>query len=163
MIKIGEQIKIEFGEGDIRIISSATTDGEVGYLALDNQTPPRPIGKNTEKEKTPFDPSNYPIVMNFTKTESIDALIGELLNAKRNMMLDFKERMTYEIEYTTDPLMGANVVNKKRRERKLYIDESDMLIDLAKMKRDVMTTIHGVYSYNLLVANEYNVMKGDSR
>lgn len=85
------QIELEFGKGDIHIVSSSTVDGSIGYVAFENQNPPRPIGKNTDGIGKEFDPSEYPIIMSFTKTESIDALIGELLNAKDNMVRLRKE------------------------------------------------------------------------
>ena len=77
---------LQFGKGDIHIVSSCTTDGKLGYVVFENQNPPRTIGKNLEGFNEEFIPENYPIVMEFSKTESIDALIGELLNAKENMI-----------------------------------------------------------------------------
>ena len=85
MIKQEEQVKIEFGRGDIRIISSGRVDGSVGYLALENQDPPRPIGKNMDQEGDSFSPDRYPVLMSFTKVESVDVLIGELERV-RNIM-----------------------------------------------------------------------------
>lgn len=87
MIKNNEnQVELKFGKGDIHIVSSCTTDGEMGIVAFENQDPPKPIGKNSKTFIKKFIPEDYPIIMTFSKTESIDALINELLNAKENMI-----------------------------------------------------------------------------
>lgn len=78
--------ELNFGTGDIHIVSSSTLDGKIGYVTFENQYPPMPIGKNPDGFQGEFAPENYPVVMTFSKTESIDALIGELLNAKDNMV-----------------------------------------------------------------------------
>lgn len=78
--------ELNFGTGDIHIVSSCTTDGETGYVVFENQHPPRPIGKNPDGFNKEFIPEEYPVIMTFTKVESIDALIDELLNAKENML-----------------------------------------------------------------------------
>lgn len=80
------QVKMEFGTGDIHIVSTCTNDGEIGYVAFENQNPPRPIGKNPDGFNKEFMPKEYPIIMTFSKVESIDALIGELLYARENML-----------------------------------------------------------------------------
>lgn len=79
------QAELNFGTGDIHIVSSCTTDGEIGYVVFENQIPPQPIGKNPDGFNKEFIPEEYPVRMTFSKTESIDALIDELSNAKENM------------------------------------------------------------------------------
>lgn len=78
--------ELNFGNGDIHIVSSCDTDGKTGYVTFENLDTPMPIGKNLNGFNKEFVPEEYPIVMTFTKTESIDAVIGELLNAKENMI-----------------------------------------------------------------------------
>ena len=87
------EAELKFGTGDIHIVSSGTKDGKIGYVVFENQYPPRPIGKNPEGFNKEFVPEDYPVVMTFSKTESIDSLIGELLNAKENM-IRLGERLT---------------------------------------------------------------------
>jgi hypothetical protein len=77
---------LNFGTGDIHIVSSCTEDGKTGYVVFENHDQPRKIGKNPDGFVGEFTPDKYPIIMTFKKTESIDALIGELLNAKENMV-----------------------------------------------------------------------------
>lgn len=78
--------ELNFGTGDIHIVSSCTADGEIGCVVFENQNPPRSIGKNPDGFNKEFIPEEYPVIMTFSKVESIDALIGELLNAKANML-----------------------------------------------------------------------------
>lgn len=78
--------ELNFGNGDIHIVSSCDMDGEIGYVVFENSKTPMPIGINYEGFNKEFVPKEYPIIMTFTKTESIDALIDELLYVKENMI-----------------------------------------------------------------------------
>lgn len=118
-IGIGEkQIKIEFGKGDIRIVSSGELDGSVGYLALENQVS-KPIGKNKEPEDN-FSPDKYPILMSFTKVESIDALIGELQRVRDIM----DSRLVYEVEYEIFAISGRTgekvLLNNPKESKRIF-------------------------------------------
>ncbi|MBU3186519.1 hypothetical protein [Clostridium estertheticum] len=84
LIKNDEQTELQFGNGDIRMASTVTTDG-VGYITFENHDAPGVINQPTYNQDT-FSPENYPILMSFTKIESIDSLIGQLLYAKENMI-----------------------------------------------------------------------------
>ena len=84
MIKrIDEQTIVNFGTGDINIIPGILTETEIGIVGLRNQAP-REIGlKNGDK--APDNMNEFKVILQFTKTESIDVLIYALNEAKKMM------------------------------------------------------------------------------
>jgi len=92
IIKKDERTELEFGKGDILMTSTFTTDGELGCVAFRNTATPGLINKPSY-DQGEFIPKEYPLIMYFTKTESIDALIGELEYAKENMIKLQKEEI----------------------------------------------------------------------
>ena len=86
IIKDDNQTRLEFGTGDIGIASGYTVaEGETEsvFVVFDNQDP-RKIG-NGSSIATGYVFDDYPVVMTFTKKESIDAVIEELERAKSYM------------------------------------------------------------------------------
>ena len=84
MIKrIDEQTIAEFGSGDINIIPGILTDTEIGIVGLREQAP-REIGLNNG-DKAPDNINEFKVILQFTKTESIDVLIYALNEAKKMM------------------------------------------------------------------------------
>lgn len=93
IIKNEEQIKLEFGNGDISIAGGYSTykkrcsidpDIKTGFVIFENQEP-RDIGSIGVTKTGEVELNDYPVVMTFTKKESIDVLIGELEKAKSYM------------------------------------------------------------------------------
>ena len=84
IIKNDEQIELEFGKGDIRMGSTVTLY-KIGYITFEDYDIPGTVNEPLFNGDV-FIKSNYPITMSFTKTESIDALIGQLQYAKENMI-----------------------------------------------------------------------------
>lgn len=84
MIKrIDEQTIVNFGTGDINIIPGILTDTEIGIVGLREQAP-REIGLNNG-DKAPDNINEFKVILQFTKTESIDVLIYALNEAKKMM------------------------------------------------------------------------------
>lgn len=80
-----EQIKLEFGTGDISIAGGYTTGDKIeGFVVFENQEP-REIGTPGITKKGEIDLDDYKVVMTFNKKESVDALIGQLKKVKRYM------------------------------------------------------------------------------
>ena len=73
--------KMEFGTGDIRMTGALS--GGVGALCCITQEP-HEIGEKVPVEDT-WDTEQAEVVLTFTKTESIDALIAELQDVKAMM------------------------------------------------------------------------------
>ncbi len=71
--------KLEFGTGDIGILSRC--EPEKGLLYFKNQEA-REIGVHGESTHD-YDYDSADVIMEFTKVESIDTVIEQLLNAKR--------------------------------------------------------------------------------
>ena len=85
IINDNEQVKLEFGTGDISIAGGYTTGDEVkGFVVFENQEA-RDIGSPGITKKGEVDLNNYSVVMTFSKKESIDALIGQLELTKSYM------------------------------------------------------------------------------
>lgn len=77
---------LAFGNGDIGL-SPGVSEGGVGCLAL-KDIPPREIGAFEEEHYSGYlDPAEFPVIMTFTKTESIDAAI-HALEVVKQLMLD---------------------------------------------------------------------------
>ena len=80
MINYGQMV-LEFGNGDIGISGgNSLQDSKLGVVVFNN-IEPREIGLNSGFDEEAI----YPLIMTFTKKESIDVLIGELLRAKKSM------------------------------------------------------------------------------
>ncbi|HZJ99772.1 MAG TPA: hypothetical protein VFC79_07185 [Tissierellaceae bacterium] len=85
IIKNEEQVKLEFGSGDISIAGGYTTGNEIeGFVVFENQES-REIGSPGITKKGEIDLNDYEVIMTFNKKESIDALIGQLKQAKSFM------------------------------------------------------------------------------
>lgn len=85
IIKNKEQIKLEFGNGDISIAGGYTTGDTVkGFVVFENQEA-RKIGSPGITKTGEVDLNDYDVVMTFAKKESIDAVIGQLEKAKSFM------------------------------------------------------------------------------
>lgn len=82
------QTELAFGEGDICIAGGYVKDNmlnKVGLVTFINQEP-REIGvEGITKGGTVHLLGEFPIIMTFTKSESIDVLIEQLLQAKSEM------------------------------------------------------------------------------
>ena len=88
MITVVEsKAKLQFGSGDISIIGSAEIDTNIGYLSFVNQAS-SVIGSSNDLVGDDYHPEKHQVVMTFTKTESIDALVLQLQNIKENMLLN---------------------------------------------------------------------------
>lgn len=86
IVKSKEQVKLEFGNGDI-CIAGGYIDGEdkkTGFVIFVNQEP-REIGSVGVIKSGEVDLEEYPIIMTFSKKESIDAVIGQLELTKTYM------------------------------------------------------------------------------
>lgn len=81
--KRGRQTTIEFGTGDINIIPGILIQEKIGILGFREQKP-RKIGLNNG-DKAPDSTNAFEILMQFSKTESIDVLI-HALNQTKEMM-----------------------------------------------------------------------------
>ncbi|HZK01028.1 MAG TPA: hypothetical protein VFC79_13505 [Tissierellaceae bacterium] len=81
-----EQVKLEFGNGDICIAGGYINgeDKKTGFVIFTNQEP-REVGSVGVIKSGEVDLEEYPIVMTFSKKESIDAVIGQLEQAKSLM------------------------------------------------------------------------------
>lgn len=81
-----EQVKLEFGNGDICIAGGYTDneDKRTGFVLFTNQEP-RDIGSVGVIKSGEVNLEEYPIIMTFSKRESIDVVIRELEKAKELM------------------------------------------------------------------------------
>lgn len=88
MIKrLKHQTKMEFGTGDIGFNAGAIKedDDKVGIVIFYNQET-RNIGDVGDiKAGTEVDINDFPVIMKFYRTESIDVIIKALLEAKKEM------------------------------------------------------------------------------
>jgi len=82
------QTELQFGKGNIRINSGTyinESNNKVGIVAFMNETP-REIGDEGDiKVSEEYNVEDFPIVMTFIKTESIDVIIEALLDTKKQM------------------------------------------------------------------------------
>lgn len=85
MIKNNNQVKLEFGNGDIKINAAKLITENLGIIAFKNQDPPQNIGDSFEQSIKLSELMQYPVIMTFEKTESIDELIESLMYVKTNM------------------------------------------------------------------------------
>lgn len=86
IIKNKEQVRLEFGNGDICIASgySENEDMKTGFVIFTSQEP-RVIGSIGVIKAGEVDLEEYPIIMTFKKKESIDVVIEKLEKAKSYM------------------------------------------------------------------------------
>lgn len=85
IIKNEEQVELRFGNGDISIAGGYTRCEKIkGFVVFENQES-REIGSPGITKKGEIDLNDYEVVMTFSKKESIDALIGQLEQAKSFM------------------------------------------------------------------------------
>ena len=87
IVKDDNQTRLEFGTGDIGIASGHTVveeETESVFVVFDNQEP-RKIGRGSSIVTGYVSLDDYPVVMTFTKRESINAVIEELEKAKSYM------------------------------------------------------------------------------
>lgn len=89
--------KMEFGTGDIRM--TACLSGEVAALCCITQEP-HEIGERVPVTDT-WSSREAQVIMTFTKPESIDAMIGELADA-RDMMVGTYDGSLTEYEGLLD-------------------------------------------------------------
>ena len=90
MIKIiEEQTELEFGNGDICIAAGHFLNEDnkrVGLVAFINQEP-REIGSvGITKANEEHNVDDFPVIMSFSKVESIDVVIEQLQYAKADML-----------------------------------------------------------------------------
>jgi hypothetical protein len=92
--------KLEFGTGDIRMTGCLSYD--TGALCMITQEP-HEIGSKAPV-KDAWSVNEAQVIMTFTKTESIDALIAELQDVKKFMLGEFPEdgRMTHDKKFDFD-------------------------------------------------------------
>ena len=83
------QTELEFGKGDIGFNSGSyfnENGDKVGLVGFYNQTE-REIGLDGDiKVGQECSTGDFPILMTFTKTESIDVVINALIDAKNQMV-----------------------------------------------------------------------------
>jgi hypothetical protein len=82
-----EYIRLEFGNGDICVAGGYTEHENnkiTGFVLFTNQDP-REIGSKGIVKVGEVNLEDYPVVMTFSKKESIDVIIKELEEAKSNM------------------------------------------------------------------------------
>ena len=86
IIKDKGQMRLEFGSGDICVAGGYTNneDSTTGFVIFMNQEP-REIGSEGVIKSGEVDLEEYPIIMTFSKKESIDAVIGQLELTKTYM------------------------------------------------------------------------------
>lgn len=86
--KNDKQTELEFGKGDICISGGHYIDdsgNKVGVVTFIDQES-RKIGiEGVTKGGQSYKVGDFPVIMTFTKKESIDVLIEQLLQAKNNM------------------------------------------------------------------------------
>jgi len=81
-----EHTRLEFGNGDICVAGGYTDYGDrrTGFVIFTNQEP-REIGSAGIVKAGEVNLEDYPVVMTFSKKESIDVVIGQLEQAKSLM------------------------------------------------------------------------------
>lgn len=101
---INGKAKLEFGTGDIRMTGCFSHD--TGALCMITQEP-HEIGSKAPVHDT-WSVNEAQVIMTFTKTESIDALIAELQDVKKFMNGEFPEdgRMTHDKKFDFDAFMN---------------------------------------------------------
>ena len=79
-----ENVILEFGNGDICIAGGYTKNegGTYDGLVIFANQAPREIGEVGDIQAGEVDLEEYPIIMTFSKKESIDVIIDELEKAK---------------------------------------------------------------------------------
>ena len=84
-----KQTKLAFGTGDICITSGRflNDDEFIGVVTFNNQSPREINSIGDIKAGQEYKLSDFPVIMTFTKTESIDVLINTLEQAKAEMLL----------------------------------------------------------------------------
>lgn len=95
--------KLEFGTGDIRMTGCFSHN--TGALCMITQAP-HEIGSKTPVSDT-WNTQEAQVIMTFTKTESIDALIAELQDVKMFMQGEFPEdgRVDHEERFDLDSFL----------------------------------------------------------
>lgn len=78
-----EQVRLEFGSGDICVAGGYTDneDKRTGFVIFTSQEP-REIGSVGVIKSGEVNLVEYPIIMTFSKKESVDVVIGQLEKAK---------------------------------------------------------------------------------
>lgn len=86
IIKNEEQVKLNFGSGDICVAGGYTDYGDrrTGFVIFTNQEP-REIGSVGIVKSGEVNLEEYPVVMTFSNKESIDVVVGQLEQAKSLM------------------------------------------------------------------------------
>ena len=82
-----EHTRLEFGNGDICVAGGYTEHENnkiTGFVLFTNQDP-REIGSKGVVKAGEVNLEDYPVVMTFSKKESIDVVIKQLENAKSFM------------------------------------------------------------------------------
>lgn len=80
---------LEFGQGDLTIGGMYLQDDKCSYLSVSNLLTPLSIGEvNKERLNRDLREFENDIILKFSKTESIDVLIKQLLEIRSFMILD---------------------------------------------------------------------------
>jgi len=78
---ISNQMVLEFGNGDIGVVGgTAKEDNTMGVVVFHN-IKKREIGTREDISEN----EEFPVIMTFTNTNSIDVVIGELIKARTGM------------------------------------------------------------------------------
>ena len=94
IIKTDIQTELQFGKGDICIAGGFYYDvdnNKVGLVTFLNQEPHEIGTEGIIRGGREYSLNKFPVIMTFTKAKSIDAVIEQLLSAKKEMKGDFNE------------------------------------------------------------------------
>lgn len=87
IIKKENQIELAFGTGDICIAGACFKDNPSnGVVMFSNQSPREINAVGDVIGGQEYDTNEFPVIMTFTKKESIDVLIAQLEQAKSEMI-----------------------------------------------------------------------------
>ena len=80
---------LEFGQGDLTIGGMYLQEDKCSYLSMSNLSKPLSIGEiNKERLNKDLREFENDIILKFSKTESIDVLIKQLLEIRSSMIQD---------------------------------------------------------------------------
>lgn len=138
--KTNNQIDLEFGKGDICIAGGCFKDDEnkkVGLVTFIDQEP-REIGiEGIVKGNQSYKVGDFPVIMTFDKSESIDVVIEQLKQAKNEMLGRSEET---KIDITKTDIFKAlskyigKVLNDKRVSEEIRCEWFD----------DLMNSVEGI-------------------
>ena len=105
IIKTDEQTELQFGKGDICVTGGCYYDidnNKVGLVAFINQEPHEIGLEGIIKGGKEYCLEDFPLIMTFEKSESIDAVIEQLLSAKKEMNKTNADCKTCQNGYLVD-------------------------------------------------------------